>query len=602
MQLFDRYKKWKEDSRVFFYYLKKYRKYYAIGIFALVIVDGLEAFPPLLIKIAIDGFSENAKHPEALQHLLLKVCLAYLGIASTQGFMRYLWRRYIIRTSMYASHDMRDQLFHHLSTMSPGFFKQKRIGDLVSLASNDIEAVRFGLGPGALTFFDAMFYFIAIPPIMFWISPKLTLLAFIPLLVLPFFVRKMEHKIQKHFREVQDKFSSLASYCQESLSGARIIKGSALEPYKEKEFEHLGQNYVEANLRSAKTQTTLSTGLDSLVSVATNLLFLVGGSLVIGDHISIGVFVAFQRYIQKLAWPMEALGLAANIFQKSIASQKRIDEVMLVKAGVLSQPQTKKMLDHSIPSITVSSLDFKYPGTDRLALKNISLQIKAGMRVGIAGGIGSGKSTLLACLARMEPLPTSTVFFDGQDAMDLTISELRSRIAFVPQEPFLFSKSVRDNILYGSDAFHSTEKEQKDEIALRSAHLASVKNDILSLPEGIETKLGERGVNLSGGQRQRLTIARAIARSPQVLILDDCMSAIDAETELNLVNGLLDASKGITLIIASHRISSFRNLDWLILMDNGSIIAQGVPEEVMRINKFSDLESAEEAEKLGLLQ
>ncbi len=594
MKIKEAFRQWRHNSRVFRFYLSKYRKFYAIGITSLVIVDTLEVLPPLLLKSAIDGLTEMKFGPE-LNALILKIVVAYMVVAFIQGCMRYLWRKYIVSTSMMASHDMRLELFNHLTIMTPGFFQKRRVGELVSLSTNDIEAVRFALGPGALTIFDALFYFLLIPPIMFWISPKLTLIAFLPLMLIPFFVRKMEARIKNNFTEVQEKFSTLAASCQEALTGVRIVKGSALEAFKEREIEKLDRTYVNANMNATKTQAVIVTGLEAILSTSTTLLFLIGGSYVIGEQISIGVFVAFQRYVQKLQWPMEAFGLAANIFQRSVASQGRIDEVMFQKAPPAPPARTNSL--PGVPEIEVRGLDFTYPGSERPALSGVTLRIPAGKKVGIAGGVGSGKSTLLQCLARMLPLPPHAVFFNGEDVTNVPLRETRRRIAFVPQESFLFSRSVEDNILYGSEHLESRDLSLKRELAHAAATLASVHEDALRLPQGYATVLGERGTNISGGQRQRLTIARAIARKPAVLLLDDCMSAIDAETEAKLVDGVLTASEGITLVIASHRISSFRNLDWLVLMQDGKVLAQGTPAELVQSQPL--LRELDLREKLG---
>lgn len=602
MKVLDSIRRWREDFRVFRFYFRKYRSYYMIGITSLVIVDALEAVPPLLLKSAVDGITELPFGDE-LSSLLFKIGCAYMGVAVVQGFMRYLWRQYIVRTSMFASNDMRNELFVHISTLAPGFFKKKRVGDLVSLSTNDIEAMRFSLGPGALVLFDALFYFLAIPPIMLWISPELTAFALIPLLIVPFFVRKMEHLIQKHFRNVQDNFATLASYCQESLGGVRVIKGSSLEERKQADFERMSRQYAEANLRSVKTQATLTTVLEAIVSASTVLLFLVAGAYVIGEKVSVGVFVAFQKYVQKMSWPMEAFGMAANIFQRSVASQKRVDEVLLEKAGILDPKEPKRIARESVPSIEVKNLTFRYPGATRPTLEGVSFRVEPGMRVGIAGSVGSGKSTLLACIARMEPIPRDTIFFDGIDVADLPLTEVRRRIAFVPQESFLFSRSIEANVLYGSHDTDPLPMEERISRARHAARLASIESDIERLPAGFQTRLGERGVNLSGGQRQRLTIARAIARRPQILLLDDCMSAIDSETERKLINGLHEASSGISLLLSSHRRSSFEHLDWLILLDEGKVVAQGNPRTLSeKSGFFAELGRKEELESLGLLK
>jgi ATP-binding cassette, subfamily B, multidrug efflux pump len=583
MKIKESFHQWRENYRVFRFYFRKYRKFYVYGITALVVVDGLEIVPPLLLKMAIDGVTEKP-YGEDLRYLLLQLVVAYMSVALVQGYMRYLWRKFIVRTSMFASHDMRNDLFVHLSSMTPGFFQKKRVGDLVSLSSNDIEAVRFSLGPGALLLFDSLFYFIAIPPIMFWISPELTLLSFLPLLIVPFFVRRMEGVIQKRFREVQDRFSDLASHCQEAIGGIRIVKGAALEPFKEREFSGLGEKYRYANLKSARTQAKLTTGLEGILSAATTVLFLVGGAYVIGEKISLGVFVAFQRYIGKMAWPMEGIGLAANIFQRSIASQKRVDEVMLQEAGILEPKTPKYITSSTVPSLEVKNLSFTYPGNSKPTLENISFKLGAGKRIGIAGGVGSGKSTLLSCIAKMNVIPNGSIFYDGIDAAELPSQEIRKRIAIVPQETFLFSRSIEDNLLYGSAAF-SASTEIRTAEAKRAATLAALDADLQRLPSGYQSVLGERGTNLSGGQRQRLTIARAIARNPQLMILDDCMSAIDSETEHRLIEGILKASKDISLILASHRISSFVHMDWILVLENGKIVAEGHPRDLIRTDQ-----------------
>ena len=603
MKIRDAFNRWRENYRVFRFYFAKYRKFYVFGILALVVVDGLEPLPPLLLKVAIDGVMEMPWGPE-LRWLLVKVVAGYMAIAFVQGYMRYLWRKFIIRTSMFASHDMRNELFGHLTSMSPSFFQKKRVGDLVSLSTNDIEAVRFSLGPGALLLFDCLFYFIFIPPIMFWISPQLALLSFLPLLIVPFFVRRMEGVIQNRFREVQDRFSDLASHCQEALGGVRVVKGSALEVFKEREFSRHGENYREANVRSARSQAFLTVGLETILSVCTTLIFLMGGAYVIGEKVSLGVFVAFQRYIQKMSWPMEAIGMAANIFQRSLASQKRVDEVMLQNSGVLDPATPRRLVAESVPSVSVRGLSFTYPGAPRPALENISFELAAGRRIGIAGGVASGKSTLLSCLARMLPAAPGTVFFDGVCVTELSLSEVRRRIACVPQESFLFSRSIEDNVLYGSGDFSLPGSGgERLAAARRAGRMAAVDADLARLPLGYSSILGERGANLSGGQRQRLTIARAIARGPQVMLLDDCMSAIDSETEKKLLGGILEASAGISLVIASHRASTFRALDWVIVLENGRIVAQGKPGELLRTNEvLAELARQERLEEMDLLK
>jgi ATP-binding cassette subfamily B protein len=299
---------------------------------------------------------------------------------------------------------------------------------------------------------------------------------------------------------------------------------------------------------------------------------------------------------------MESIGLAANIFQRSMASQKRVDEVLAEKPPrETATPQRRPR--SGPPAIRVRNLSYAYPGAARPILDNVSFDLPAGQKLGIAGGIGAGKSTLLACLARTVEVPRGTIFFDGIDVTEIAIADFRKQIAFVPQESFLFSRTIEDNILYGADAFHLQDQAQRLELARAAARLAAVDGDAFRLPMGYQTMLGERGTNLSGGQRQRLTIARAIAREPELLLLDDCMSAIDAETEQRLLDGLLTASQGISLIVASHRVSSFDYLDAALVLDGGKLAGFGKPADLMRTNEtLAELKRRQELEGMNLLQ
>ncbi len=583
---------------MFFHYFKKYRTYYLIGIFSLVVVDSLEVVPPLLLKSVIDAVTERFAKPE----FLLKIIAAYMGVALVQAFMRYLWRQYIIRTSMFASDDMRNELFTHITTLSPGFFRKRRVGDLVSLATNDIEAMRFALGPGALILVDALFYFLTIPPMMIYLSPKLAVIAFLPMLVLPYFTKKMEEIIEREYTIVQEKFSSITAHCQEALSGVRLVKGSALEQFKERELAALGRDYIDANVRSAKTQAFVNSGFEFFVTASTSLIFLLGGAQVIGERITLGVFVAFHKYIQKMSWPMEAFGLAVNIFQKSVASQKRVDEALTEKPELVSGPYAVQF--EAVPALEVRNLSFTYPGSRNPSINSVSLLLEPGKRVGLAGRVGSGKSSLLHCLARRENVPKGTVFLGGLDLTDLPLETVRSTIGIVTQDTFLFSRTVEDNILYGSRWYNEKNRVIRRAMAERFAAAAHVDHDIARLANGYETRLGERGTNISGGQRQRVSIARALAAEPKILLLDDCLSAVDAETERALIASLKTATSGMSVFIVSHRLSSFDDLDAVLVIEDGRIVEKGTPKELReRSQQFAALtQELAKARELELLK
>lgn len=571
-------KQTRKNLRTFVYFIKKYRFYYIVGSLAVLGVDFLEIFPPLILKNVIDQMTTL----NATATFLLTMACLYVSVAAGQALMRYLWRMFLVRTSMRAGHDMRVQLYNHLTTLSPGFFKKKRVGDLVSLNSNDIEMVRFALGPGFLIFIDCFCYFITIPPIMFYLSPKLALVTLAPMMLVPIIMYKMERLIHDRYKVVQDRFADLSSHGQESLMGVRVVKGNALETRKEKEFSVLGLRYIKANLRSRITESSLTMILEFVISISITLLFVVGGLLVIQESITIGAFVAFQRYINRMVWPMEGLGLAVLFFERAFAAEKRLQNVRNVKPEINRPKEDICIKGIHQPQIELRNFTFTYPGDSKPTLKNINLHIEPGKKIGIVGRVGSGKSTLLACIARLEAVPREMIFFDGIDINDIDPTLIRKKIALVSQEPFLFSESVENNIVYGNSLFESkiSEKERAS-IAWHAAESAKVRNDLKQLPDKLKTVLGERGVNLSGGQKQRLTIARAIAQETDILMFDDCLSAVDSETESALVDTLDVASSGKTLILTSHRFSSLEKLNQIIVLDEGEVVENDSPENLL---------------------
>jgi ATP-binding cassette subfamily B multidrug efflux pump len=571
----------REELKAFYRYIHKYRSLYAVGIVALIIVDVLEVFPALLLKRGVDSLEAGT----ASLTTLMQLAALYMTVALVQAFMRYLWRMFIVRTSMRAGDDMRREFFAHLSALAPAFFKRRRVGELVSLQSNDIQNVRFVLGPMILVFCDAIFYLLSIVPVMIWLSPKLAMLALIPLIFVTPFVLFLEKKIQAHFTTVQERFSDLGAESQESLGGVRVIKGAGLESLKEESFEKLGIAYRDANIRSALSQTVLNVGLNFFVSAAITLLFVVGGSLVIGETVTIGTFVAFHLYIQKMTWPMEALGQTMVYFQRGIASQRRLGEILREQNPLQEGVVPGLAIKAKIPRIEVKNLRFRYPGQSLWALDDISLSLEPGTRIGLAGRIGSGKSTLLHCLAKLEPVSNGMIFIDGHDINEFSPAEVHRMLAMVPQDCFLFSDSVTDNLLYGSPYFELP-AQARLERAREVARIAHVHNEIECFSSGFDTLLGERGVNVSGGQKQRITIARALAQEPRVLFFDDCLSAVDSITEKKLTDSFERLARERSFIFASHRVSSLQNLDRVIVLEQGRIAESGRAEELLRADGF----------------
>ena len=557
-----------EDSSLLRQSLWKYRKLAAVGLLALIVVDLLEVIPPLLLKSAVDVASGSASTPT-----LTMIALWYLVVACVQAICRYGWRMYLIRASLLTGRDVRSGFAGHLYGLSQSFFDRRPIGDLMSLATNDVEAVRMALGHGMIVLGDALFYFMTVPVVMFWLSPQLTLISFLFLPVIPWIVMRNEKLVHERFEKVQESFSKLSTLTQEALNGIRVTKAFAREDVQSRRFRALGEEFVQLSLRLARVQTPFGPTLDFAMSLGMVILVFYGGGLVIaGDAaVTLGTFVAFQRYIQKMIWPMAAMGMAFNTYQRAVTSSRRLKEVLRVTSDVSDLP-TARPTGHVAPmrgKIEFRGLTFRYPGTDRDVLKDIRLQIEPGERVAIVGTVGSGKSALLSLLPRMYPVARGMVFIDDVDLCDWPLTELRNQVGYVGQDVFLFSESVLENVAYGLAAA------TLDPPVEDATRLACVHEDILGLHASYQTPVGERGVALSGGQKQRLTIARAIIRKPPILVLDDALSSVDVQTEEKILSGLRSRPGRNTEIIAAHRISTIRDADRIVVLEQGVVTQVG---------------------------
>lgn len=438
----------------------------------------------------------------------------------------------------------------------------------MSLSTNDTEAIRMALGPGLLVAADALFYFITVPIAMLMLSPQLTLLAFLPLPIIPWLVARNERLLHERFEKVQESFGKLSALAQETLTGIRVLKAFAAEPAQLDRFKVEGERYLGLNMALARVQNTFGPTLDFTMSLGLVILLWVGGREVIGGGETLGTFVAFQRYIQKMVWPMAAVGMAISYLQRAVVSAGRIEAVLEEAPEI--QPQAEKNGSHTpLGEIEFRNLSFRYSADSDWVLRDFSLKIKAQSRVAFVGPIGSGKSTLLALVPRLYSPPRGSVFLDGRDILDWDIEELRSSIGHVGQELFLFSETVEQNLGWGVEAPLGVDQRNHliEEVALGG--------DIQRLTDGWSTRLGERGVNLSGGQKQRLTIGRALARQPRILLLDDALSAVDTQTEARLLRSLRSRSPRATELISGHRISTVQDADWIVVMDQGRIVQQG---------------------------
>ena len=571
------WRKFKEDSSFIRFYLWKYRRWVGFGLLTLVTVDILELFPPIYLKNAIDVVVEQRP-----KRYLATLALAYFATTLIQGFCRYGWRMFLIRSSMFAGRDLRQTFTEHLLGLSASFFDKRRIGDLMSLTTNDVDAVRMAVGPGLLTFADALFYLMTVPVAMMILSPKLTLLAFVPFPLLPWFVMRNETEIHARFQKVQESFSKLAAMAQENLNGIRVVKAFAREDVQLQRFKELGEEYIQLNMDLAKVQSAFGPTLDLTMSLGMVLLLFVGGKSVIGSAVTLGTFVAFQRYIQKMVWPMTAIGLSLSYYQRSIVSSQRMKEVLGISSDIVEATHPSLPVNY-VPggawktrgALEFRNLSFAFPGVDRLALKNIQLTVEPGERVAFVGVIGSGKSSLLSLLPRLYPVSDGMIFVDSIDINQWPIAELRNQIGYVGQELFLFSETVIENVAFG------LAERSHDNLVHRALDQASVREDVRTLVNSFNTRLGERGVNVSGGQKQRLTIARALAKEPSILVLDDALSSVDVQTEEKILQGLRNRSGKNTELIGAHRISTVKDADRIIVLQNGSIFEQGTHEQLI---------------------
>ncbi|MDE1889349.1 MAG: ABC transporter ATP-binding protein [Planctomycetota bacterium] len=586
---FEKLRKFWDKSILYRVFVKKYKRYFIIGTVSLIAVDIINIFPPLIIKKAIDILSKEVN--------LAKIATLsglFLLVGFFQGVCRYIWRMNFIGTSFRCDYDLRMAFFGHIENLSQRFFQKYKTGDLMSRATNDIGAVRMAVGPGFLIGLDALFYFFVIPPIIIYLSPKLSLYTFLLMPLTPFIAYKIKDIIDKRFFEVQEQFSRISEKAQENISGIRIVKSFNMSRQEQGIFRGLCKDFMTKNLKLAIPQSLLGPAFEYITYMGIILLLFIGGKMVIDGKITVGTLVAFQRYISMMVWPMTAIGWCLSLLQRGNASMKRIDEVMEERTEIVSKDNAVKQF---IPKgeIEFRDINFQYDPQKEWVLKDINLRIPAGHRVAIVGPIGSGKTTLISMLPRLIPTNDRNIFIDGVDINTLNIKILRRHIGFVPQDTFLFSESIADNLLLG------TEIEDRNNKADQLASIAAVDREIQELPYKYESYLGERGINLSGGQKQRITIARALAINPNIIIMDDCLSAIDARIEDSIIKNILKNFPGRTLIVVTHRLPAVRDFDTIVVMKDGMIVEKGKHGQLIKANKLYTSLYAKEAleEKLA---
>lgn len=554
-------------------YFRPYRLGISVGLLLVIVSNLFTVAAPYVLKMAIDTL-ERELRPD----LILRYAMILTGISVLAGATRFWMRKLLNGLSRQMETDLRGNLFAHLMRLPPQFFDQWRTGDLVSRATNDVQAVRMVAGPAIMYAVNTATVSALALGLMIWIDPMLTLWAMIPMAVLPPIVFVFGRQIHERFEKIQAQFSELSNFAQENLSGARIVKAYVREDAQARRFEALNRDYKSLNLSIARVWGMFHPSLMFFTGVGAVVVLWFGGGQVVRGAISLGDFVAFSFYLTLLMWPMIALGWVTNLFQRGAASMGRLNELFDITPAI-RDPETPTALPAARGAVEFEQVTFRYPGGERDVLRDISLRIEPGQTVAIVGATASGKSTLAALIPRLYDVTAGTIRLDGVDVRELDLGDLRNAIAFVPQEPFLFSMRLRANIELRAGR---GEPDAPVSAALRGALAVSqLEKTLAVLPDGIDTRLGERGINLSGGQKQRATLARAVHRDAPVLILDDALSAVDSETETAILDELRDFMSGRTSIIVSHRVSAVRTADLILVLDDGRLVERGRHEDLI---------------------
>jgi len=550
-------------------YARQYRGALAIGLVLVVFSNLFNLSWPYLLKLAIDAL-ETGITPTGLA----AYAGAIVGLALLGGAARYGQRELLNGVSRRIETDLRDDFFRHLLRLAPDFYQRVPTGELMSRATNDILAVRMVAGPAIMYLVNTAVVSVIALSMLLYIDVRLTLLAILPLLVVPPTTIYFGREIHKRFEAIQAQFGRISTMAQENLAGARIVRAYVQERAQAEEFAGLNQEYLERNIHLAKIWGLFHPALMMLTGLGAVIVLGVGGRDVIGGRITLGDFVAFIFYLMQLGWPMIALGWVINLFERGAASMGRIQEIMTEEPSIRDAPRPARITDPE-GGIEFRNVWFRYAGSERPVLRDICFRIEPGQTVAIVGPTGAGKSSIVRLIPRLYDPDEGVVLLDGVPLPQLQLEQLRALVAMVPQEPFLFSEKLGDNIAFG------LQNGQDANRVARAAEIAQLAETIRAFPKGFETQLGERGINLSGGQKQRATLARALTRDAPVLILDDALSSVDTHTEAAILSGLKDVFAGRTSLIVSHRVTAVKDADLILVVEDGAIVERGVHAELL---------------------
>ncbi|MBZ0203525.1 MAG: ABC transporter ATP-binding protein/permease [Ignavibacteria bacterium] len=556
-------------------YLKRYKKKLFIGFIVITFSAIFTNLIPFVISKAIDQIRDNAEF-----HTLYKYALLTVSFAAMSGIFLYLTRQTIIVVSREIENDLRNDFFGHILIQDQQYFHFHPTGDIMALATNDISAVRNFLGPGIMYTAETCINFTMAISLMISFNAELTLIAVVPIPLISYVVYRIGKSINYKFERVQEQFSDLTTKAQENLSGIKVVKAYVREESETANFRKLSLEYMKKNLDLAKVQSFSYPMMFLLTGFSVIIVLYIGGNKIINGEMSIGELTAFIIYLGLLTWPIISLGWIINLTQRAEASMKRLIEVFDHKPEIEDDPVLVKEYFKDAPikgSIEFRNVNFRYDESLPYVLKNISFEINAGETIGIIGHTGSGKSTFVNLIPRLFDIEEGSILVDGIPLRGIPLSRIRTSIGYVPQETFLFSDTIENNIAYSEKSFN------KDKV-IEAAKISQIYKDVNSFPKRFDTILGERGINLSGGQKQRASIARAIVSDPAILILDDAFSAVDTYTEEEILNGLKDIMKGRTTILISHRVSTLKNSDRIIVLKDGSIAETGSHDRLIQQN------------------
>jgi ATP-binding cassette subfamily B protein len=568
-------------------YLFKYKWHLILGTIFIIVSNFFGIVPAIAVRYsfnvierssdifqAFSGFDLQSETYVVFASSIFIIAILILASALLQGIFMFFMRQTIIVMSRMIEYDLKNEIFDHYQTLPLSFYRRNNTGDLMARISEDVSKVRMYIGPAIMYGIGLVTLFIMVIPYMYSISPKLTLYSLFPLPLLSISIYFVNNIINKRSEEIQKSLSGLSTFVQEAFSGIRVIKAFTREDDIHEDFKNASIDYKNKQLKLAYVQSLFFPLIMGLIGLSVIITIYVGATEVFAGRISTGNIAEFIIYVNKLTWPVASLGWITSIIQRAAASQKRINEFLDIKNDIVSTDNIEKELSGKL---TFENVNFLYPDSGIHAIKNLSFEVSPGQSIAIIGTTGSGKSTIANLICRMYDIDSGSLRIDDQDIKKYSLSSLRSQIGYVPQDVFLFSDTVGQNIAFGKDAMTQEE-------IIQAANDADLMENIDRFPNGLETRVGERGITLSGGQKQRVSIARAVAREPKILILDDALSAVDTKTENAILNAMARIMKNRTSVIISHRVSSAKLADKIIVLDDGALIEKGAHSELMKLN------------------